>query len=105
MIYLSGVLEIINIIRTYETLDNETKIFITFISIAYIFGTGYLISKGIEWTKYMLLIILILGLLVFPFVISNLKNELVMGLIIIVQTILQIWATVLLFKIPKREKL
>ena len=80
------------------------KIFIALISLAFVFGIGYLVSKGTEWIKYVLLVILILGLLGFPIVIANLKNEPVVGIINIVQTILQIWALVLLFKIPKLEK-
>ena len=104
LIYLSGALGIGNLIWTYETLDNGMKIFIALISLAFVFGIGYLVSKGTEWIKYVLLVILILGLLGFPIVIANLKNEPVVGIINIVQTILQIWALVLLFKIPKLEK-
>lgn len=105
LIYISGVLGIGNIIWIYETLDTGFKIFIALISLAFVFGIGYLVSKGTEWIKYVLLVILILGLLGFPFVITNLKNEPVVGIINIIQTILQIWSLVLLFKIPKFEKL
>ena len=80
------------------------KIFIALFSLAFVFGIGYLVGKGTEWIKYVLLVILILGLLGFPFIIANLKNEPVVGIINIVQTVLQIWALVLLFKIPKLEK-
>lgn len=94
-----------NLIWTYETLDSRIKIFIALISVAFVFGIGYLVSKGTEWIKYILLIILILGLLGFPFIIASIKNEPVIGIINIVQTILQIWALILLFKIPKTEKI
>ncbi|KQR94182.1 hypothetical protein ASG01_15475 [Chryseobacterium sp. Leaf180] len=104
LIYLSGALGIGNLIWTYETLDNGMKIFIALFSLAFVFGIGYLVSKGTEWIKYVLLVILILGLLGFPFIIANLKNEPVVGIINIVQTVLQIWALVLLFKIPQLEK-
>ena len=105
LMYLSGALGIGNIIWTYETLDSGIKIFIALISVAFVFGIGYLISKGTEWIKYALLVILLLGLLGFPFIIANLKNEPVVGIINIVQTLLQIWALILLFKIPKIEKI
>lgn len=101
LIYLSGALGIGNLIWTYETLDNGMKIFIASISLVFVFGIGYLVGKGTEWMKYALLVILILGLLGFPIVIANLKNEPVVGIINMVQTILQIWASVLLFKIPE----
>ena len=101
LIYLSGALGIGNLIWSYDTLDSGIKIFIALISVAFIFGIGYLVSKGTEWIKYFLLVILILGLLSFPLIIANLKSEPVVGTINIFQTILQIWALVLLFKIPK----
>lgn len=104
LIYLSGLLGIANLIWTFEALDNGMKIFIALFSLALVFGIGYLVSKGTEGIKYVLLVIFIFGLLGFPFIIANLKNELVVGIINIVQTVLQIWALVLLFKIPKLEK-
>ena len=104
LIYLSGALGIGNLIWAYETFDSGMKIFIAIISIAFIFGIGHLVSKGTEWIKYFLLVILTLGLFTFPFIIANLKSEPVVGTINIAQTILQIWALVLLFKIPKTEK-
>lgn len=103
LIYISGFLGIVNIIWTYQTLDNGMKIIVALFSLAFVFGIGYLVSKGKEWIKYVLLAILILGLLGFPFLIANIMNEPVVGIINIVQTILQIWALVILFKIPKLE--
>ncbi len=105
LIYLSGALGIGNLIWKYDSLDSGIKIFIAIISVASVFGIGYLVSKGIEWIKYVLLVILILGLFGFPFMIANLKNDIVVGIINILQTVLQIWALVLLFKMSKTEKL
>lgn len=104
LMYISGALGIGNIIWKYETLDSGFKIFIAVISVAFVFGIGYFISKGIEWIKYALLVILLLGLLGIPFFIANFKNEPVVGIINIVQTFLQVWALILLFKIPKSKK-
>ena len=103
-IYLSGALGIGNLIWTDESFDSGMKIFTALISVGFVFGMGYLVSKGTAWMKYFLLVIFILGFLALPLVIANLKDEPVVGIIIIVQTILQIWALVLLFKIPKLEK-
>lgn len=104
LMYISGALGIGNIIWKYETLDSGFKIFIAVISVAFVFGIGYFISKGIEWIKYVLLVILLLGLLGIPFFIANFKNEPVVGIINVVQTVLQVWALILLFKIPKSQK-
>jgi len=105
LIYISATLGIGNLIWTYDILNSGIKIFIAVISLAFIFGIGYLVSKGTEWIKYVLLILLILGLIGLPLIIINLKNEPIIGVINIVQTVLQIWALVLLFVIPKDGKI
>lgn len=104
LIYLSGALGIGNVIWMYDTLDNGLKIFTALISVGFVFGIGYLISKGTEWIKFLLAVILFLGILGIPFVIQDLENNTVVGIINILQTVLQIWALILLFKIPKKEK-
>lgn len=104
LIYLSGALGIGNIIWKSDTLDSGIKIFIAVISVVLIFGIGYFVSKGLEWIKYVLVIILGLGMLGLPFIIINLKNDPVLGIINIIQTILQVWSLVLLFQIPRSAK-
>lgn len=103
LIYLSGALGIGNLIWKYETLDSGMKICIALFSLAIIFGIGYLVSKGTEWIKFVLLILLSLGLFSIIFIIANLVNDPIVGIINIIQMILQIWALVLLFKTPKTE--
>ena len=104
LIYLSGALGIGNVIWMYDTLDNGLKIFTALISVGFVFGIGYLISKGTGWIKFLLAVILFLGIVGIPFVIQDLENNTVVGIINILQTVLQIWALILLFKIPKKEK-
>lgn len=103
LIYLSAALGIGNLIWKYETLDSGIKIFIALLSLAFVFGIGYLVSKGYEWIKFVLLILLSLGLISIIFIIADLAHDPVVGIINIVQTVLQIWALVLLFKIPKTD--
>jgi len=102
LIYLSAALGIGNLICKYETLDG-IKICIALVSLAFVSGIGYLVSKGYDWIKFVLLVLLSLGLISIFFIIANLTNDLIVGIINIVQTVLQIWALVLLFKIPKTE--
>jgi len=104
LIYLSGALGIGNLIWKSDTLDSGIKIFIAVISVAFVFGIGYYASKGFEWIKYVLVIILGLGMLGLPFIIINLKSDPVLGIINIIQTILQVWSLVLLFQIPQSAK-
>lgn len=100
-LYISAFLGIGNLIWKYDTLHSGFEIFIAIIVLVFGFTLAYFTSKGIEWFKYLLLVLFGLGILGIPFIISNIKNDPVVGIINIVQTLLQIWALVLLFKIPK----
>ncbi|GAA5088916.1 hypothetical protein GCM10023210_13070 [Chryseobacterium ginsengisoli] len=101
ILYISVFLGIGNLIWKYDTLDSRLKIFISLIVLAFGFALAYYTSKGIEWFKYVLLVLFGFGLLSIPFIISDIKNDPVIGIINIIQTVLQVWALVLLFKIPK----
>jgi len=101
LLYISGFLGIGNLIWKYDTLENKLQIFIAIIVLAFGFVLAYVTSKGIEWFKYILLALFAFGLISIPFIISDILNEPVVGIISTVQTILQIYALVLLFKIPK----
>jgi hypothetical protein len=103
MIYLSGAFGIGNLIWKSDTLDSGLKIFIAVISVGFLFVLGYFISKGIDWLKFFLAVILFFGIVGIPFLLRNFTDDLVLGIVNIVQTILQIWAVILLFKIPKEQ--
>lgn len=105
LIYLSCALGIGNVIWTYESLNSVMAVFITVISIAFVFGLGYLAGIGTEWIKYVLLILLVLGVVALPAMIMALQTDPVVGILNIIQTALQIWAVVLLFKVPKTANL
>ncbi|KQT21524.1 hypothetical protein ASG22_15320 [Chryseobacterium sp. Leaf405] len=101
LIYLSGALAITNIIWLHELLNSPSNIFIAFATLIFIFGIGYLISKGKSWVKYLLGGLFLLGLISLPEVITTIKTNLVLATFNIAQTILQAWVIILLFKIPK----
>lgn len=46
---------------------------------------------------------MLFGLIGIPFMIKNLGENFAVGLINIIQTVFQVWALILLFKIPKEE--
>lgn len=100
-LYISAFLGVGNLIWKYDTLHNGFEIFIAILVLAFGFALAYFTRKGIEWFKYLLLVLFGLGVLGIPFIISNIKNDAVVGIINIAQTILQVWAVILLFKIPK----
>lgn len=101
VIYLSAGLGIINAILSPETFNNSFAIIVAIFTLGLISGIGYLISIGTDWIKYVLLGLMILGLIGVPFIIMNIVNNPIVGIINIIQTALQIYALVLLFKIPK----
>ena len=101
VIYLSAALGIINAILSPETFNNSFGIIVAIFTLGIIIGIGYLVSKGNDWIKYVLLVLMIFGLIGIPFIIMNIVNNPIVGIINIIQTALQIYAMVLLFKIPK----
>lgn len=104
LIYLSGAVGIGCLIWTYEQLDSELAIFISAVVLASVFGVGYMIGKGNEVAKFVFIILFILGLAGIPTLITHLSANPVLGIMNILQFILQTWAIVLLVKIPKRKK-
>ena len=101
ILYVSAFLSIGSLIWTYETIQNGLQIFITVSVLAFVFALAYFTGKGLEWFKYLLLVLLLLGLSGLPSMVSTLQNDPVLGILGIIQSVLQIWSLILLFKIPK----
>ncbi|PQA90001.1 hypothetical protein B0A69_21510 [Chryseobacterium shigense] len=101
IMYLSGVLSIATMIWTYEDFKTTLSLLIGVAILAFIFGMGYLAGKGTEWVKLVLLITFLLGLLGLPSIYLSLFTNPVVGILSSIQTILQVWVLVLLFKVKK----
>ena len=65
---------------------------------------GYLIKRGTDWLKYVLLFFVIIGTVGIPIMVMNLTQEPLLASINILQGVLQMWATILLFRIPKCDR-
>jgi hypothetical protein len=103
VMYLSGALAAAGMIWSYEILNSIIAIFVAVTTLAFIFGMGYLISKGTDWVKYLLLILFVLGLIGLPEIALNIKTNPVQSIIYFVQSVLQAYAIILLFKVPKEN--
>lgn len=104
IMYLTGVLGIASMVWTYDSSQPAVLyIGIAVAIFAFIFGMGYLAGKGTEWVKYVLLATFLLGLIGFRTIYTNLLSDPVLGVLNIIQTILQVWTLILLFKVPKQE--
>lgn len=79
------------------------QIITALLTLLFLTGISLAIRKGIKWIKYLLLVLIILGLTSIPFMIKNLGKNTAIGVINIIQTVFQFWALVLLFKIPKEN--
>ena len=101
LIFITAGLGFINFFFSPELLTNSLNITTAIFTIAFIIGVGFLVRQGYSWVKIFLLIITALGLIGIPFTLRNLTEKPIVGIINIVQTILQIWAVILLFKIPQ----
>ena len=95
-------LGIINFFFSTELLNTGQNIATAVVTLAIIAGIGFLVRQGKNWVKYFLLVLTLFGLIGMPFIINNINERSVVGLVNIAQTILQIWAMVLLFKVPKK---
>ena len=94
-------LGLINFFFSSELLNTGQNIATAILTLVIIAGLGFLVRQGKDWVKYVLLVLMVLGLISIPFIITNIVQRPVVGLINIAQTIMQLWATVLLFKVPK----
>lgn len=103
IMYLCGALGIAGFIWAYDPFNSGLSIFVGIATLSFIFGIGYLIGKGNEVAKYVLIVTFILGLFGFSSILKNLFVNPVLGIISIVQTILQIWVIILLVRIPKNS--
>lgn len=100
LIYVSAALGLINVILSPEHV-NAFGIIVAIFSLGLLVGIGYVVSTGNEWIKYVLLVLMVVGLLAIPFMLINIVNNPVVGITNIIQTILQIYSLVLLFKISR----
>lgn len=105
LIYLSAGLGVINVFLSPAIFNNSFGIIVAILTLGMLIGLGYLVSRGDDWIKYVLLVFMILGLIGIPGIIMNILLNPIVGIINIVQTALQIYVIVLLFRIPKTNSL
>ena len=104
LIFVTVGLGITNFFFSKETLSGGTNIAIAIITLSMILGLGILVRQGFNWIKYLLLVITILGLFGISTILIDFSQNPIVGIVNLVQTVLEIWATVILFLIPKTTK-
>lgn len=103
LVLISAGLGLINFFLMRSELVTTQDIAIAIITLIFISGLGYIIRKGYNWIKYLLLVLTALGVIEsIGLIIVNLAKQPVITSINVIQTALQVWAVVLLFSIPKQ---
>ncbi|MDB5257788.1 MAG: hypothetical protein JWM14_2483 [Chitinophagaceae bacterium] len=93
-------LGLINMFLTSEYLTSGKQITISIGSLLFIAALAYFVRQGKSWMKYVLLVLTIIGLLVDPRPLNHFIPDSIFAGIGLVQALLQIVATVLLFLVP-----
>lgn len=101
LVYLSGAIGIGIFIWKFDQLSNPLFNVFPFIAICVIFSMGYLMKRGVDWLRFILLVFVIVGTLAMPIVLMNILNDPILVIANAVQGVLQIWALILMFKIPE----
>jgi len=94
-------LGLINLYYERHLLTDVKNIAIAVLALLFILATGFIVRIGQNWVKYLLLVLTVVGLIGVPVVLNNIVENPMSGIINVAQTILQIWALILLFRIPK----
>lgn len=97
LLFIGAVLGFINFLLSQEILSSKSTVIISLTTISLILLFATLVRFEIIWVRYILLVLIIFGINSFPPIIKyELTNHPVNGIIIILQSILQIYATILL---------
>jgi hypothetical protein len=94
--FASAVVGTINALLSYNIFTFQDWI-ISFISILFVIGIGFLICKGYEWTKYVLAALFIISLNGFQYIFQDLQEYPINGVLSLLISILQIIAMLVLF--------
>lgn len=103
LIYISAALGLVNLFLTKGDIVSTRLISSAILTLLFVGGLGYIVRQGYAWIKYLLLVLMIFGLIgIVGLIITNLEKQPLITTVNIIQTILQTWATVLLFIIPRK---
>jgi hypothetical protein len=98
LLYLSAVLYVPTMILNADRLDNVFGIIVSVVTLMLITAIGYAASRGSNNIKFLLLVILIVGLGAVPSMLFRLFVEPFIGIIEIAGAVLQFYALVLWFQ-------
>jgi hypothetical protein len=98
LVFLSAVVGAINLLLLPGILSSNTAMIVGFLTLCFLIFLGIMIRLGISWIKYLLLIMIVLGLISLPVIIRNFLDRPLNGTLNIVQSLIQIYAVIVLFQ-------
>jgi hypothetical protein len=94
----------ISILAFPSYLSSTKNIIVSVLSIGFVVALSFLIRQRFDWVKYLILVLFVLGCTSLPFTIMHFAERPLLSSISILQIIMQLWALVLLFKVPPLPK-
>lgn len=102
LIFATVVLGIINFLFSSDNLSNGAKIVAEIFGLLCICGLGLLVRRGYAWgVKYLFLVSTLFGLILIMHILSNQIQNPIVFIVPTTQIVLQAWAMILLFRVPK----
>ncbi len=98
------VLGLISLLLFPGYLSSTKSTIISILSLGFMVGVSFLVRQGFDWVKYLLLVLFILGCVGLPFTLMHFPERPLLTSISLIQALIQLWAIVLLFKIPPLPK-
>ena len=96
LIYASAAIGMLNALLSFDVFTKQDWI-AGFLSMFMIIAIGVLTAKGYSWVKYLLIVLVVVGLSEFSYVIQDLKEYPINGVLSILMAVLQVIATMTLF--------
>ncbi|MFM9945731.1 MAG: hypothetical protein ACKVQB_10915 [Bacteroidia bacterium] len=104
LVFFLGALSVIKFLLAFKVLNRIEDKLTAIINLIIFLGIGYIVMKGFNWVKYLLLILSIFGMIQFSEMIKYfIQKPNPKGACLITQRIMLVFATLILFKIPKNS--
>jgi hypothetical protein len=100
-----GLIIISSIITQILIPYESNRLIVIIVNILMIGSVGFIIRQGMNWTKYLVLPLLILYLIEGSYFLTNPESNLTLKFIFFAQLILVIWASVILFLKTRNKQL
>lgn len=104
IIFFSAILGFANLILNFDIVTFNSNMWLDVMGLLLFMLMGYYAQRGSETIKYFFLLLFILASMGVIDLILKGQMNLLFNTICLVQCILQIWAVILLFRVPKRQK-